>query len=52
MNSIKFPSAPGLAWQATFKNTGVKLELLTDIDTLLMIEKKNISCNSSISKSW
>ena len=33
-----FYSAPGLAWQAFFKKTGVKLELLTDIDMLLMIE--------------
>ena len=33
-----FLSAPGLAWQACLKNTGVKLELLTDIDMLLMVE--------------
>ena len=33
-----FYSAPGLAWQACFKKNGVKLELLTDIDMLLMIE--------------
>ena len=32
-------SAPRLAWQACFKKTGVKLELLTDIDMLLMVEK-------------
>ena len=32
-------SPPGLAWQACFKETGVKLELLTDIDMLLMVEK-------------
>ena len=32
-------SAPGLAWQACFKKTGVKLELLTDIDMLLMVEE-------------
>ena len=32
-------SAPGLAWQACFKKTEVKLELLTDYDMLLMIEK-------------
>ena len=37
--SAKFLSAPGLAWQATFKKTKVKLELLTDIDMLLMVEK-------------
>ena len=35
----KFLSAPGLAWQATLKNAEVKLELLTDIDVLLMVEK-------------
>ena len=34
-----FLSAPGLAWQACLKKTKVKLELLTDYDTLLMIEK-------------
>ena len=32
-------SAPGLAWQAASKNTGIKLELLTDNNMLLMIEK-------------
>ena len=34
-----FVSALGLAWQACLKKTGVKLELLTDIDMLSMIEK-------------
>ena len=34
-----FLSAPGLAWQACLKKTGVKLELLIDNDTLLMVEK-------------
>ena len=33
-----FVSAPGLAWQPCLKNTGVKLELLTDPDMLLMVE--------------
>ena len=28
-----------LAWQAAFKKTKVKLELLTDIDMLLIVEK-------------
>ena len=34
----KFP-APELAWQAALKKTKVKLDLLTDIDMLLMLEK-------------
>ena len=32
-----FVSAPGLAWQACFKKTGVKLELIADYDMILMI---------------
>ena len=32
-------SAPELAWQAALKKTKVKLDLLTDIDMLLMLEK-------------
>ena len=35
----KFLSAPGLAWQATLKKTKVKLDILTDINMLLTIEK-------------
>ena len=34
-----FLSAPGLAWEACLKKTEVKLELLTDADLLLMVEK-------------
>ena len=34
-----FLSAPRLAWQACLKKTGVKLELLTDPDMLLVVEK-------------
>ena len=31
-------SAPGLTWQLAFKKTKVKLDLLTDIDMLLMVD--------------
>ena len=37
-DSAWYVSAPGLAWDATFKITKVDLELLTDPDMLLMIE--------------
>ena len=36
---VYFVSAPGLASQACLKKTGVRLELLTDYDMILMIEK-------------
>ena len=39
LDPAKFLSAPGLAWQAALKKIKVKLDLLTDITMLLMIEK-------------
>ena len=39
LDPIKFISAPRIAWQAAFKKTEVKLELLSDVDVLLMVEK-------------
>ena len=33
-----FLPEPGLSWQVCLKKTRVKLELLTDIDMLLMVE--------------
>ena len=39
LDPAHFLSAPGLAWQACLKKTGVNLELLTDIDMLLMAEE-------------
>ncbi|XP_071152225.1 uncharacterized protein [Mytilus edulis] len=39
LDAAHFYTSPGLAWQAALKMTGVKLELLTDIDMHLFIEK-------------
>ena len=39
LDHVYFLSAPGLAWQACLKKTGERLELITDVDMLLMIEK-------------
>ena len=39
LDPAHFLSAPGVAWKACLKKTGVKLELLTDNDTLMMVEK-------------
>ena len=39
LDQATFLSAPRLAWQATLKKTKVKLDLLTDINMLLMVEK-------------
>ena len=49
LDPAKFLSAPGLSWQAALKKIEVKLELLTDIDMLLMVEKGIIRriCNAN-----
>ena len=39
LDPAKFLSASRLAWQAALKNTEIQLELLTDIDMLLIVEK-------------
>ena len=39
LDPVKLISAPGLAWQAAFKKTKIKLNLLTDIGMLLTVEK-------------
>ena len=39
LDPVYFVSAPGLSWQACLKKTKVELELITDFDMLLMIEK-------------
>ena len=39
LDPAHFYMAPGLAWKACLKKTGVRLELLTDPDMLLMFER-------------
>ena len=39
LDPAQFLSAPGSAWQACLKRTEINLELLTDVDMLLIVEK-------------
>ena len=39
LDPAHFYTLPGLAWQTGLKKTGVRLELITDPDMLLMFEK-------------
>ena len=39
LDPAKFLSAPRLTWQTALKKTKVKLDLLTDINMFLMVEK-------------
>ena len=39
LDPLHYISAPGLAWDAMLKMTGINLELITDIDMQLFIEK-------------
>ena len=39
LDAANLLSAPGLAWQVCLKKTGIRLELLTNIDILFMVEK-------------
>ena len=45
-------SAPGLSWDALLKKTGVELELLTDLDMHLMIERGMRGGISMVSKRY
>ena len=45
-------TAPGLSWDAALKMTKVKLELLTDVDMHLMVEKGEYFILVSILKFW
>ena len=42
VNPAHMLSAPELAWELALKKTGQKVELLTDIDMLLMVKKKEL----------
>ena len=39
LDPVYYYTAPGLAWDAMLKMTGINLELLSDVDKLLMVEK-------------
>ena len=39
LDPVHYYTAPGLAWDASLKITNINLELLTNIDMLLMVEK-------------
>ena len=41
LDPAHFYSSPGLAWNACLKMTGIELELISDIDMYLMIEKRS-----------
>ena len=41
LDPAKFLSAPGLIWQVALTKTKVKLDVWTDINMLLMVEKEN-----------
>ena len=49
LDPVYFVNALGLAWQACFKKTEVKLELLTDYDMILIIEKgiRGVICQAT-----
>ena len=39
LDPVHFYTSPGLAWKACLKHTGIRLELLTDPDMLLMLSR-------------
>ena len=39
LDPVHFYTSPGLAWKACLKQTGIRLELLTNPDMLLMFER-------------
>ena len=39
LDPAHFYTAPGLAWQACLKKTGIELDLLSDMEMLLFVEQ-------------
>ena len=50
LDPLHYYTAPGLAWDALLKRTNIKLDLLTDIDMHLFIEKGMRGGISMVSK--
>ena len=41
LDPLHYITSPGLAWDAMLKMTGINLELITDLDMQLFIEKES-----------
>ena len=52
LDPAHYYSVPGLSWDALLKKTGVELELLTDMDMHLMIERGMRGSISMVSKKY
>ena len=52
LDPAHYYSAPGLSWDALLKKTGVELDLLTDLDMHLFIERGMRGGISMVSKSY
>ena len=52
LDPAHYYSVPGLSWDALLKKTGVELELLTDLDMHLMIERGMRGGISMVSKGY
>ena len=52
LEPVHYYSLPGLSWDAMLKHSGIELELITDIDQYLMVEKGIRGGISMISKRY